>query len=79
MPYIKQENRNRIDSGSPPRDEGELAYTIYRLAVNYMRRVGVKFSTLNAVVGVLDNVKDEFKRRKLNPHEDVKIAENGDI
>ena len=33
----------------------------------------------NNLVGVLECVKQEFIRRKLNPYEDEKIIENGDL
>lgn len=37
------------------------------------------YTDLNQVVGVLECVKLEFARKKLNPYENRKCEENGDV
>lgn len=37
------------------------------------------YQTANAIVGALECAKQEFIRRTLNPYEDRKIEENGDV
>ena len=78
MPYIKAEDRIKVavrGAFTP----GELAYLITLDVLAYANTVPPNFETYNAIVGVLDNVKDEFKRRILNPYEDQKRKENGDV
>lgn len=79
MPYIDQEKREEMDCGEVPAVPGELAYIIYGQCLDYLTHWGITFTSMNDVIGVLDNVKDEVKRRYLYPYEDKKIEENGDI
>ena len=93
MPYIKVSDRDSINEMSeslidmfvnaPTKDgkfvaEGELNYAISKLvwAIFDKHR---SYSTGNRLVGVLECVKQEFIRRRLNDYEDEKIKENGDI
>ena len=39
----------------------------------------VNYTVLNSIKGVLDEVKDEFRRRIIVPYEDCKIEKNGDV
>lgn len=59
-------------------DPGELNYLIssiiYRLWL-----VKNSYANANMLCGVLDDVKHEFRRRKVDSYEEKKIKENGDI
>ena len=80
MPYIKQKNREsllRYPLASA--DAGELNYSITKLIDGYVSLYGLKYETLNAIVGVLECAKAEFYRRVVAPYEDLKIQENGDV
>ncbi len=94
MPYIKQEDRDRImdkiegfgaigDVTSIIIDEinkpGELNYAITEMMKNYLERKGVSYTNMNEVIGVLECAKMELYRRMAAPYEDVKIKENGDV
>ena len=84
MPYVKQSNRDRIDPLLNPlvnfvcgdADEGNLDYIITRLCLAWEPKTFSDFATL---IGVLDLVSDELKRRRLHPYEDAKMMQNGDI
>lgn len=90
MPYIKKNTRGLLDpaieqlaselnsSTFNDRIAGEITYVLYRLAL-LVSNDKPSFARMNMLVGAFDNAKDEFKRRKLNPHEDRKIVENGDV
>jgi hypothetical protein len=90
MPYIKKEDRKKFDSiiedfvdaltehGFKPFSEGELNYVISKIIWG-MFDTKPSYKLGNNLVGVLECVKQEFIRRKLNPYEDEKIKENGDI
>jgi hypothetical protein len=84
MPYIKQEDRDRlyyvINRNEEIRTPGELNYLITRLCLKYREDKGVMdYETLNSIVGVLECAKQEFYRRMVSPYEDKKIRENGDV
>lgn len=80
MPYIaNQERRLALLGGSLPLTVGELDYALTVLCLQYIGEYPYTFEKLNSIVGVLDNVKDEFRRRILHPYEDLKRVENGDV
>jgi len=84
MPYIKDEDRGKFYPYINPLagnidTEGELNYVISCLCNIYLHRRGVKYATMNAIMGVLDCAGKEFYRRVAAPYEDRKIAENGDV
>jgi hypothetical protein len=79
MPYIKNENRQKIDNGTQPENPGELNYTIFKILQKYLEMKGTRYETLNDIMGVLNCLTQEFYRRIASPYEDEKIQENGDI
>jgi hypothetical protein len=81
MPYIKgQRRRSEIAFGdSPAKNAGELNYLITLLLLDYLKEKELSYQTLNDIVGALEGAKLEFVRRVVNPYEDQKIKENGDV
>lgn len=82
MPYIKSEARLRLarnHGAHQPRDAAELNYCISRLIDQYCEDVGFKYQTANDIVGVLGCIKDEFTSRFIQPYEDLKLKENGEV
>jgi len=79
MPYIKKEQRSRIQQGEKPQDAGELNYFITTQLLQYLERKGRSYATFNEIMGVLNCVTQEFYRRWTAPYEDLKIQENGDV
>lgn len=79
MPYIKQEDRLRLqtffDDASTP---GELNYLFTWLITAYLHE-GTSYQRINDIVGALEGAKLEFYRRVVAPYEDKKIVENGDV
>ena len=47
--------------------------------MGYLKKRGKSYTVLNEIVGVLEQVKDEFQRRVVHPYEDKKRMENGDV
>lgn len=58
---------------------GELNYELTMLCLEYLAQNGKCYATMNDIVGALDSCKMEFYRRVVEPYEDVKIKENGDV
>ena len=79
MPYVRWESRDHVESGLPPRDEGELNFAISRLIGRYASTAGRSYATFNEVVGVLECAKLEFYRRVIGWYEDEKLIDNGDV
>ena len=84
MPYIKHEDRSSLDirpmeSAGRAQNAGELNYQITLLAIQFVKDHGLKYETLNAVVGAIESAKAEFQRRLVAPYEDTKVEQNGDV
>lgn len=79
MPYIEQQQRNRLNTVGEPLDAGELNYVITRAVDDYLRKRGVRYASLNEAIGVLECAKLELYRRVAGVYEDEKIATNGDV
>lgn len=81
MPYIKQNRREDITGirQDLPENAGELNYLVTTAIIDYLITHGLKYQTLNDIVGALDEAKDEFKRRVVYPYEKIKRIENGDV
>jgi len=78
MPYIDASAREAYKQGKT-RTPGELSYAISQEIRAYLDGKVISYSLFNEVVGVLECLKHELIRRKLDPYEDQKHAKNGDI
>ncbi len=82
MPYIKQERRVVLNPiieqlWQTLANDGELNYAITKLIDQ--RYGSGTYVQLNAGMGVLSCVAQEFYRRRIAPYEQVKCMENGDV
>lgn len=79
MPYIKQEDRDKLASGMAAKLPGELNYLITTEIKKYLDTHGLSYATINDIVGALESAKLEFYARIVEPYERTKISENGDV
>ena len=90
MPYIKGEvHKKELDAllgnaSTSINTVGELNYVITRLTTIFLetmlhRAKKVGYAELSAVHAVIQDAADEFQRRVINPYEDAKCLENGDV
>ena len=92
MPYIEKQDRKKYEnaiteivnqlnlrgtSGLYP--VGDLNYIISTIIQRTLQRQGMRYQTLNAIVGSLECCKLEVYRRLASPYEDEKISQNGDV
>jgi len=88
MPYIKENDRNRLDNCIDNMIKcldkqdialilGDINYTFSRILGGLMK--DPSYNKVAMITGVLENIKQEFYRRVASPYEDKKILENGDI
>ncbi len=85
MPYIDKHRKaelkpllDQILLSSP----GDITYAVSILMINYLKRNSphmLTFTSLNSCIGAIERALDEFKRRILDPYEQEKIRDNGDI
>lgn len=91
MPYLKRAFKEEIDTNgelvtlcnylfSLSNNDflGALNYLIFRI-VNCRIGKNTSYAELAGIIGTLDCSKEEIRRRILNPYEDKKITENGDV
>jgi hypothetical protein len=86
MPYIKQSYRKTLDKVMKPLlkeltitwTPGELNY-VFSMICRTLLAQKLSYQTLNALIGVLENVKLELYSRQGREYEDRKIIENGDL
>ena len=86
MPYIKQDDRELMDPSLDAILEtvdefnvGDLNYIITSIAHRWIKKQGLRYVNLNAVIGMLECAKLELSRVVVAPYEDTKIHENGCI
>lgn len=79
MPYIDKESKLRLADSGSPETPGELNFAFTAILIDYVKRRGKTYQTLNDVIGALECAKLEFQRRVVAPYEDKKIRENGDV
>lgn len=77
MPYISRKRKDEMMNDTE--NAGELNYLFTVIAHDYIKRKGLKYQTLNEVIGVLECCKQELYRQIAAPYEDKKKQENGSI
>ena len=85
MPYIKKDDRGVLDpfiedlSRNMLAEPGQLNYVITKLLLKYLKACGLRYKSVNEIMGVLSCVTQEFYRRVVVPYENKKRDENGDV
>lgn len=84
MPYITQNNRDAIDPAlnrvaQVTTNGGELNYVISTIVATYVRKNGLRYQNISDVLGALNGAIGEFNRRVVDPYEQQKMLENGDL
>jgi hypothetical protein len=89
MPYIKKDRRLLLDPAISELKEkmrsldnlskGDLNYICYSLGLSYIKTKGPSYQNISDAVDGIRGSSTELSRRILDPYEDTKIVENGDI
>ena len=87
MPYIKEEDRERLEAEfhwDEPDNAGELNYVLTTIVLKYLTSNSetnyiANYQRYNDAMGALEGCKLELYRRAIAPYEDKKIQENGDV
>ena len=82
MPYIDPRraaalaDSHQLESADPLKP-GDIAWAVSEDVAAYLDQNGMSFETLNAMVGVLENVKSELRLRLIDYYEQAKLNEGG--
>jgi hypothetical protein len=82
MPYIKKEKRQTLDviveamRAAGVKADGDLNYILFAFC---KRNVVGNYNNYKNFLGELNEASEEIRRRLLQPYEDSKIKENGDV
>lgn len=91
MPYIKPDDRKHLDEAInhlghlidvkfSPDIDGAFNYAVSRLiCICYGDMGDINYKKINAAIGVLECIKQEYYRRVAGPYEDNKKEINGDV
>ncbi len=79
MPYIKDEDRQRILAGGNPQTPGELNFLFTTISLKYIEEHGENYQHWNDIQGALTGASMELARRWISKYEDGAIERNGDL
>lgn len=85
MPYIKQEQRDSVDTCELHRSArynsgpGVLNFSLTTVLLGYWDTSPQNYQAINDIIGALEGAKAEFYRRVVVPYENEKIKANGDV
>lgn len=84
MPYIKDENKRIFDENINCLanfiiHKGDLNYVICELVGQLILNTKISYTKISEWIDAVDGAENELRRRLLDPYEDQKIIENGDV
>lgn len=84
MPYIKEDDRKNInhiieDLISYINSKGDLNYTVCELIGRLILNTKIDYTQISEWIDTLPDAEAELRRRLLDPYENQKIIENGDV
>lgn len=84
IPYIDKTQRTYLDDKLkpllelPPLNIGSVNYTITKFILSQLP-LHAKYTDYNAMIGVLECIKLELYRKRIQSYEDKKCIENGEV
>ena len=84
MPYIKTGGRLPLDIlieslAEKIRSKGDLNYVICELVGKLIINTKISYTQISEWIDGVDGAENELRRRLLDPYEDLKSVENGDV
>jgi hypothetical protein len=91
MPYTPQPERKKFEPAlselrkiikkqisQGKMTKGDLTYLVYTLGIEFFKEKA-SYTTISTAISCLNDAAEELRRSHLNPYEDKKIKENGDV
>lgn len=84
MPYIKDEEKKKFTKfinnlTTYINSKGDLNYVICEIVGRIINQTGVNYTNMSEKIDAVHDAEAELRRRLLDPYEDKKIIENGDV
>ena len=84
MPYILEKDRLKFDLAVKALTDvinakGDLNYTICELVGQLILKTKISYTQISEWIDGVHGAERELTRRLLNPYEDIKTEENGDV
>lgn len=81
MPYIHEHRRLTYDDYElmPPKTGADLNYVVSRIMARYVGFHGKSYAVLASVQAAISGALHEFERCVVDPYEESKRQENGDV
>jgi len=84
MPYITEHRKKSMEPeiynlSILIENKGDLNYAICELVARIITQTGVNYTNMSEKIDAVHDAETELRRRLLNPYEDMKIKENGDV
>jgi len=84
MPYIKSHLKKEMadainDLFMFVESKGDLNYLICEIVGKFILETGISYRNISEKIDAVHDAEAELRRRLLNPYEDIKIEENGDV
>ena len=84
MPYIKEEGRLPLNIlietlAETINSKGDLNYVICELVGKLILNTKISYTQISEWIDGVDGAENELRRRLLDPYEDLKIEQNGDV
>lgn len=84
MPYILPEDREKFDEfvtilGAMINSKGDLNYVICEIVGRLILKTKISYTAISEWIDGVNGAERELTRRLLDPYEDIKILENGDV
>lgn len=84
MPYIKDKEKEEMANAIDElymfvESKGDLNYAICELVGKIILFTGISYTNISEWIDAVHDAEEELRRRLLNPYEDLKIIENGDV
>jgi hypothetical protein len=84
MPYISKDSRHKFDKAIKELStyishKGDLNYVISEIVGQLLLKGEIGYTTISNWIDGVHGAERELTRRLLNPYEDLKIEQNGDV
>jgi len=84
MPYIRDESRHKFEKSITElatyiSSKGDLNYVISEIVGKLILKTNIGYTDISNWIDGVHGAERELTRRLLNPYEDLKIAQNGDV
>jgi len=84
MPYIAEAERPALNIpiqnlAELIESKGDLNYVISELVGQLILKTKISYTQISEWIDAVDGAENELRRRLLDPYEDLKIDENGDV